>query len=466
MPVGVKMNRKIVVVTSHSFHRVPYIAFARTLDYIEKTPGRLKIITILANFYRSVGALSPKELPMCINMSTNQLGPAYEGLELGIGESLLIKALALTTGASNDRIKSELNRLGDMGAVAEVVRSRQQTMFKPKPLSVKHVFERLKDIALMSGNSAQTKKVKLIQTLLVACRDCEAKYLIRSLQGKLRIGLAEQSVLAALGQAVAMTPFHAVQALLTHKQSLSHQVLNTSKGFKGGPDAWKAHCEVITAHVKQAFAQCPNYDQIVASLLDDGPESVHKRCCITPGIPLRPMLAHPTHGVTEVLKRFNEAVFTCEYKYDGERAQIHLLPDGSVRVYSRNQEDNTSKYPDIVNSLVANVLEKATLDEKATELLASVNPNATADDGSGAVNSFILDSEAVAWDREAQQILPFQVLSTRKRKDVQEADVKVKICIYAFDLLYLNGVPLTEQPLRTRRELLKYVRLSILIRPL
>ncbi|KAM3175910.1 hypothetical protein ACTXT7_007550 [Hymenolepis weldensis] len=441
---------------------VPYIAFAKTLERIEGISSRLKIIEVLSNFYRSVGVLSPKELPNCINMSINRLGPSYEGLELGIGESLLIKALTLTTGASNDRIKLELNRLGDLGAVAEAVKSRQQTMFKPKSLTLQVVYDRLKEIAFMVGNASQTKKVKLIQTLLVACRKCEAKYLIRSLQGKLRIGLAEQSVLAALGQAVAMTPFHSVRTLLASGNFPELDFLDASSGMKS--ESWKAHCDEIVGRVKQAYAQCPNYEVIVQSLLEDGPDNVHKRCCIKPGIPLRPMLAHPTHGVFEVLKRFDQANFTCEYKYDGERAQIHLLPDGSVRVYSRNQEDNTSKYPDIVNSLVASVVESAKLSSNARKILTSIvnednakSPLKEESEENEPITAFIIDSEAVAWDVDAQQILPFQVLSTRKRKDVQEEDVKVRVCIYAFDLLYLNGVSLTEQPLRMRRELLRTV---------
>ena len=84
------------------------------------------------------------------------------------------------------------------------------------------------------------------------------------------------------------------------------------------------------------------------------------------------------------------------------------MDDGSIQVFSRNSENNTSKYPDIIESL------KTILNLKSSK--AAANTTETTAEGIKQVKSAILDAEVVAYDTENKVILPFQVLSTRKRK--------------------------------------------------
>ncbi len=321
---------------------------------------------------------------------------------------MIIKAIGQATGRKVDQIKADIDKKGDIGLVAESSRVNQKVLFAPPKLTVSNVFDRFKEIAELTGNATQAKKVEKIQSMLVACRDCEARYLVRSLSGKLRIGLAEQSLLNALAQAVLLT--------------------NNPK-FKRNSDKFKNELTKAALILKTIYSECPNYDKIIPVLLKEGIEALPNHCQLTPGIPLKPMLAHPSKGIDEVLKRFDKSKFTCEYKYDGERAQIHYTDNGNVFVFSRNQENNTSKYPDIIKRIPT-----------------IINPS---------VKSFIIDCEAVAWDRVLKQILPFQVLSTRKRKNADESEIKVQVCLYAFDLLYLNGESLVTQPFSKRRDLLR-----------
>jgi DNA ligase 1 len=137
------------------------------------------------------------------NRST-QLSPDYEGIELGIGESLLIKAISESTGRSLAVVKADLKKEGDLGLVAMNSKNSQKTLFKPKPLTVSLVFKNLKEIALSTGHSSQTKKVQIITKLLAACQGQEAKYIIRSCEGKLRIGNAERTVVVALAHAIVL----------------------------------------------------------------------------------------------------------------------------------------------------------------------------------------------------------------------------------------------------------------------
>ncbi|XP_065826274.1 DNA ligase 1-like isoform X2 [Oscarella lobularis] len=404
---------------------VPYLALTKTFDLIEGVSGRLKIISILRNLFRSVVALTPDDLLACVYLCLNQIGPAYDGLELGIGESLLMKAVSQATGRTLASVKSQTSKMGDLGAVAQMSRTNQRLMFQPPRLTVKSVFGRLKEIAKMTGNASMSRKVDHVKSMLVACRESEAKFLIRSLSGKLRIGLAEQSILVSLAHALVYTP-PLIAAADEPSSSPAKRIYDASKGVGG--DAFKAKLDKAALVLKTTYCELPCYDRIIPTVLQHGLESLRDHCKLTPGIPLKPMLAHPTKGIGEVLKRFDKASFVCEYKYDGERAQIHVLENGNVKVFSRNQENNTSKYPDII-SRIPKVLNDS-------------------------VKCCIIDTESVAWDKETSQILPFQILSTRKRKDADESSIKIQVCLFAFDIIFLNGESLVCEPLAKRRELL------------
>ncbi|XP_050355827.1 DNA ligase 1 [Nymphalis io] len=400
---------------------VPYLALAKTLEVIEGTSARLKMVEILSNYFRSVIALTPEDLLASIYLCLNKLAPAYHSLELGIAETYLMKAVGQCTGRSLAQMRSAAQRSGDLGLVAEQARATQRTMFAAPALRVRRVLAALRDVAAMSGQASVNKKIGKIQSLYVACRHSEARYLIRSLEGKLRVGLAEQSALQALALACASTPPQAAASQLDVASTMS-------------PEAFKALVDEHALTIKTTYCECPNYELIVPVLLQWGVAALPEHCKLTPGIPLKPMLAHPSRGVHEVFTRFENEEFTCEFKYDGERAQIHVPGGDAPRyadaaVFSRNQENNTSKYPDVLRRL----------------------PGLLRD----SVTSCVLDCEAVAYDTVTKQILPFQVLSTRKRKDAAEDEIKVQVCVFVFDLLFLNGRPLVRDALAERRALLR-----------
>lgn len=152
------MKKKCSIITLKRFFficRTPYLALARTFEVIESNSSRLRMIEVLANFFRSVILLSPSDLVACVYLSLNQLAPAYEGLELGIAETSLIKVIAQTTGRTVAQIKADAKKTGDLGIVAEQSKCNQRLMFTPAPLTVDGVFSKLKEIAGMSGHSVK-----------------------------------------------------------------------------------------------------------------------------------------------------------------------------------------------------------------------------------------------------------------------------------------------------------------------
>jgi len=165
--------------------------------------------------------------------------------------------------------------------------------------------------------------------------------------------------------------------------------------------------------LKQCYARRPNYNDIVPGLLRGGISSLRENCGMSIHIPLKPMLGSITRDLGEILSKLQGREFSCEYKYDGQRAQIHCDDNGKVSVFSRHLELMTSKYPDLV------------------ELASNIR-------GDG-VKSFIMEGEVVAMDTETGLVKNFQTLAGRERKNVDVGRISVNVCLFAFDLMYLNG---------------------------
>ena len=160
--------------------------------------------------------------------------------------------------------------------------------------------------------------------------------------------------------------------------------------------------EAAVAIVKRAYNEVPSYDTLLGALLTVPLQEIHQICKLSPGVPVGPMLAKPTKSVQEVLKRLNGLRFTCEYKYDGERAQVHMLSNGETKVFSRNLLNTSEKFPEV-------------------PLYVQESCKTTS------VTSFVLDTEVVAYDREKKQFVPFQVLSTKKRPEESAESAKVTV---------------------------------------
>ncbi|KAJ5770554.1 uncharacterized protein N7511_002605 [Penicillium nucicola] len=419
---------------------VPYAALCTTFSLVEMTRKRLEITDYCSLFLRQVLRLTPADFLSTVQLMINKLAADYAGIELGIGESLIMKAIGESTGRSLAIIKADQKEIGDLGLVAAKSRGNQPTMFKPKPLTVRGVHEGLLAIAQVQGHGSQDKKISGIKKLLSAADAAtagkgvditkdkggasEAKFIIRFLEGKLRLGLAEKTVLVAVARAV--------QA---HEAEVNGEKTPSPEKMVAGENIFKS-----------VYSELPAYEVIIPAILEHGLFKLPEVCKLSPGVPLKPMLAKPTKSITEVLDRFEGKEFTCEYKYDGERAQIHFVSPDSIHqypgakntlqkdskglssIFSRNSEDLSKKYPDVLAKLDSWVKDD--------------------------VKSFVLDCETVAWDTVNKKVLPFQQLMTRKRKDVKADEVTVKVCVFAFDLLFFNGEPCVKKSLRERRRLM------------
>ena len=375
---------------------------------------------LLSNLFVNIITNYSDDVPRVYYFLSSKVGPEYISPEFGIGEGILEKIVGKVIGISDKQIKERLIETGDLGIVASEGKKNVKTMDAfsnfikvgpQKKLTIKQIMNVYKNVAIKKGKSSQDEKIKLLSDLMFKADKDEIKFLVRSLQKSLKIGASFKTILSSFSRAIAK--------ILNNKSDEKeiYRILLASKNQLSDEDIFFGH--IIELIEKKASL---NFSDLI--------DLCHIRC----GIPVNPQLARPTTGIKVIFERFADTPFTCEYKYDGFRGQIHYNKK-KTQIFSRNLEDMTETYPDIVEFINNFIKESAEKNNKQ-------------------LNSFILDCEMVAYDKKNDKILPFQQLTTRSRKNVDLATITIHVCMFCFDILLLNDEILINKTLRERRKYL------------
>lgn len=468
----------------------PYAILVHALQALTSTRSRIAILSILTNLLRVLVAHDPDSVRPALYLLSNSLSPAWEGIELGVGGSIISKALQTTTSITPTAMRALYKKHGDPGDVAYYAvvgnsSAPRTSVLRPHPpLLIQSLYDDLRKIASAKGEGSQKLRQTLVEKLMLSAVGSswksgqsssyvdlnphllgeEPRYLIRTLVHNLRVGAVRTTILSALARAITLTPPREVTiSSLEGPQKISSADLNIVKGVlqaqgpstsprkgqssikRGQSEEFTNAYERVQAALKQAdtilrraFAQHPSYDDIVVAVLDQGIEgllSPSSRAGLALGTPLLPTLGSPMRSLEQIYELLGpQASWCAEKKYDGQRAQVHAWRENgtiTARIFSRHLENMTDKYPDLVHLIVNTMEADNTLD------------------------SFIVDAEAVAIDPSTGELRSFQELAGRARKDVQIADIKVAVCLFLFDMMLLNGTVLIEKPFRERRRLLQ-----------
>ena len=280
-----------------------------SLEKMEKTSKRLELTGILVELLKK----TPNEIiAKVIYLIQGKLKPNFEGVELGIAEKLVIRAISKSAGVTIKKIEDDYNDGGDLGiTVSNILKQKTQTTFSAETITLERVYETLLKISTLQGKGSQDMKIKYISSLLNDATPEESKFILKILLGTMRLGVAENTVMDAL--AIAFTNSKENRELVENAYNVSSDL----------------------GKVSEVLAQ-------------DGFDGLLK-FNVSLFSPIRPMLADRVKSEEEAVKRI-ENEFAAEYKLDGERVQIHIQDD-KVILFSRSLENITNYYPDIVEKI-------------------------------------------------------------------------------------------------------------------
>lgn len=353
------------------------------LQKLEGTSSRNEMVLILAELFNKVPA---ENMMHVMYLLQGRVAPLYVPLEFGMADKMIIKAIALAYNTSEDSVKKEFSKIGDIGELAEKLSTANSV--KGEGVSIGHVFSELEKIANTGGSGSVELKVETLGNLFKQSDPLSVRYISRIPVGKLRLGFSDMTVIDSL--------------------------------------SWMLHGDKsLRPIIERSYNIRPDLGVIGEMLKKDGIKGVEK---LKPAVftPILMAKAERLSSGQEIVDKIGECAV--EEKFDGFRLQAHYKksnkPGERVKLFTRGLEVVTFMYPDIE---------------------AGIESQIHADEA-------IIEGEAIAYNPDTNEYLPFQLTSQRKRKyDIAEMALKIPLKYMVFDALFINGKNLIPEPYTERR---------------
>ena len=375
---------------------------AQLFSELESTSKRLEMIGMLSDFFNEIKVSNNYEdLDKIVYLLQGQLVSNIKQLpKFGMAEKMIIEALSVHSGIDKNKIKQILVKQGDVGATAEVILSK-----KKKQTS-------LTDFGKTGPTEYKSLEISDLYSELM-------KIAITEGPGSHDIKLG---ILRGLMGKFSPLENKYLLRIITSTLRVGVSTITIIDGLALGFTGSKENKDVI----ERAFNLHPDLGDVTRILAEKGINDV-KKIEILYGTPIRMMLASRV-PYPEIITRLG-APFTAEFKLDGERLQIHKQ-DGTVLLFSRRLLDISSQYPDVCEIIKQNVK----------------------------IDNAIIEGEVVAMDPFYEKMLPFQVLSKRRRvHDIENISKEVPVCVFLFDLLMYKNESYIDKPFPDRRKKLEEI---------
>lgn len=363
--------------------------FSKLAEYfesLEKTASRLEMTRILSGLFKKI---DKDEIDKVLYLLQGRVTPLYERADFGIAEKMLIKAIIQSMQVEKKDFISLYHKLGDLGLAVEQIRKGVITI-EEKDISISEVYEKLFNITKKTGDGSQEAKISIISNLIKTLDALSCKFLLRIPTNTLRLGFSDMTILDAFSW-----------------------MLRADKSLRG--------------EIERAYHVRPDLGFIGKKLKSSGISGLKN---VLPAVftPIIMMRAERLSDAKEILEKTGGKA-PVEPKYDGFRLQIHVKKgkDTQIKLYSRNLDDVSFMYPDIVAGIAKQIQKK----------------------------EVIFEGEAIGFEPLTKNFLPFQETVQRKRKyNIDQKAKEIPLKLFAFDILYVDGESLLTQHFSTRREYL------------